>query len=246
MSIWTFVVGHFIWQLAGQGTQEIGKTDQMSPSAVASSFRLKSDFVETQFDQRFSNDEDVKCEILGTKIVGVSQTKGSLVAKIEQADGNARVQCTLKGLIECENKGKNGPAQIDSQTTSSFTAVKVVSFDGQRFTSRPTELHLETVVLITKVDTNLTGLKGVLVRRVASVQAEATKEEVRNIAEEMTKKRLVEKIDSEFESQLAPINSALQFCRSCFLSLGNREVQISTRSIDKDIEVAIVLTANPR
>ncbi len=245
MGSWTLVVGHLIWHLAGLGSQETAEPDQINPSAAASSFRVNSNFVEIQFDQRFSHKEDVKCEILGTKIVGVSQSKGSLVAKIEQADGNARVQCTLKGFIECENKGKNGPAQIDSQTSSSFTALKVVSFDGQRFTSRPTELHLETIVLITKVDTNLTGMKGVLVKRLASAQAEATKEEVRKIAKNMTKKRLVEKIDLEFESQLAHVNSALQFCRSCILSLSNRDVQISTRCIDKDIEVAIVLTVNP-
>lgn len=246
MSLWTLVVGYFIWQLAGLGTQRTGESDQWDPHVFPSSFRFNSNYVQIQVDQRFSHEEEINCEILGTKIIGVSQSKGRLIAKIEQVESNAHIHCTLIGLIECENKGKNGPAQIDSRTSSSFTAVKIVSFDGKRLTSRPTELDLETVVVITKVDTHLVGLKGVLVKRLASAQAEATKEEVQGIARAMTKKRLAGRIDSEFESQLAAINSALQFCRTCSLSFGNRDVQISTRCIDKDIEVAIVLSPNPR
>ena len=83
-----------------------------------------------------------------------------------------------------------------------------------------------------------------MVKRIATVRAEATREEVRVFAEELTKKHLSEKIEREFDQQLFRANLALEICRQSLAKIGNRELQISTRRIDKEnIEVGIALLA---
>ena len=203
---------------------------------------LPATVVSTQIDQSVSDQEIVQCEILGTKISGVSRCIGSLVSSIDAAQGRAEIRCVLEGTIESANTGTNGPAKIKSKTTTSFTAVKIVQFDGFQLTASPVELGTKTTLTITDVDTHLEGTKGVLVKRIAMVRAETTKEEVRTVVEEMTKKRLSEKIELEFEKQLSRANLALKVCHHCLERIGNRELRISTRQRDKaNLEVGIAL-----
>jgi len=151
----------------------------------------------------------------------------------------------MKGVIESENTGTNGPVKINSTTSTSFTAIKIVRFDGVQLTTSPVKLDTITSLTITKVGTHLEGMKGVLVKRVAMVRAEATKEEVRGIAEELTKKSLSEKIEREFEKQLFHVNVTLRVCRQSLVKIGNRELQITTRCIDKEnLEVGIALVTS--
>ena len=211
MSTWQITVAIFMWRLAGIGGNEIAELKQNDQRPIGrSTIWLPATLVSTQFDQTVSEEEFVECEILGTKISGVSRCTGSLVSIIEGAQGHTDIRCVLKGVIESENSGTNGPAKIDSTTSTSFAAIKIVRFDGLRFTTWPVELDVTTSMAITKVDTQLRGSKGVVVKRVASVRAEATKEEVRAIAEELTKRRLAEKIDREFERQLSQVNRAIK------------------------------------
>ncbi len=210
MSTWQITVAILMWRLAGMGGNDIAERKQNDQSPIGiSSIWLPATFVSRQFDQTVSKEEFVECEILGTKITGVSRCTGSLVSSIQGAQGHADIRCVLKGVIDSENSGTNGPAKIDSTSSSSFAAVKIVRFDGIRFTTWPVELDVTTSMAITKVDTQLRGSKGVVVKRVASVMAEATKEEARAIVEELTKKRLAEKIDREFERQLSQVNRAI-------------------------------------
>jgi hypothetical protein len=235
------LVGIVWWRLSELGNDQIGKAERIDSIPIAGSIWLTASFVGKQLDHRFSESEAIECEILGTKIAGKSQCTGSLVSNVEQAKQHASVRCILKGTIECDNAGKNGPAHIDSKTSTSFKAVKIVSFDGVRFNTRPVELEVETALSITKIDTRLTGIKGVLVKRLAYAKAESTKQEVKTIAEALTKKRLAERIDDEVESQLSNVNFALDVVRSSLLFTMNRELRISTRCIENDLEVKIVL-----
>lgn len=235
------LIAMVLWRLIGIGNDLIEKAARIDSIPIAGSMSLTASFVGKQFDHRFSESETTECEILGTKNIGKSQCEGRLISNVEQSKHHTSVRCILNGVIECDNTGKNGPAQIDSKTSTTFSAVKIVSFDGERFSTRPVELEVATALSITKVDTRLTGIKGVLVRRLAYAKAESTKQEAQAIAEALTKKRLAERIDDEFDIQLSNVNLALDVFRMSLLLTINREIRISTRCIDKDLEVAVVL-----
>ncbi|MDZ4849668.1 MAG: hypothetical protein SGI77_10255 [Pirellulaceae bacterium] len=242
MSTWQITVAIFLWRLAGTGGNEIAELRQSDENPIGGSIVwLSATFVSTLFDQPVSGVEEVECEILGTKITGLSRCTGSLVSSIEGAQANADIRCVLKGLIESENIGTNGPAKIDSTTSTSFAAIKIVRFDGVRFTTWPVELDVATSLEITNVDTHLKGIKGVVVKRIASARAEATKEEARAITEELTKKRLAEKIDCEFERQLSQVNRTINLLQASLVHTRNREIRIVTRRVEQNLEVGIVL-----
>ena len=241
MSVWQITVAMLLWQLTGAGREivEIERSDQ--GLIGRSTIWLPATFVSMQFDQAVSKVEVVECEILGTTITGVSRFKGRLVSSIEGAQGHADIRCVLKGMIESEDIGTNGPAIITSSTSSSFAAIKILRFDGVGFTTWPVELNVATRLAIKNVDTHLKGIKGVVVKRIASARAEATQEEARGIAEKLTKNRLAERIDCEFERQLSQVNQVLTLGRASLVFIGIRDIRIATRRVEKRLEVGLVL-----
>lgn len=247
MLTFQMTVAVVLWRLIGMNEAEITESQQHDENPVGGLIVwLPASLVSTLFDQPLSGDEIVECEILGTKMTGLSQCTGSLVASVEGTQSVANIRCVLKGRIESENSGTNGPAKILSTTSTSFDAMKLVRFDGIRFTSSPVELCVATSLEITNIDTNLTGIRAVVVKRIASAQADATKEEVRTIAEELTKKRLAEKIDGEFELQLSQANRAIKIVKSSLTYIGIREIRIVTRRIAQNVEVGIVVATSNR
>ncbi len=243
MSIWLTTVLVSIWRILICGDDSFAELKNRDRTTIeGAAIWLPATVVSTQIDQSVSDQETVQCEILGTKISGVSRCIGSLVSSIDATQGRAEIRCVLEGTIESANTGTNGPAKIKSKTTTSFTAVKIVQFDGFQLTTSPVELESKTTLTITDVDTHLEGTKGILVKRIAMVRAETTKEEVKTVVEEMTKRRLSEKIELEFEKQLSRANLALKVCHRCLVRIGNRELSISTHWRDEEnLEVGIVL-----
>jgi len=243
--MWINIVVVLVWRLTLLGQNPIAELEHRDRNLIdGSTIWLPAALVSRQIDQQVSEEEFVRCEILGTKITGVSRCNGSLVSNIDAAQGRAEIHCVLNGVIESESTGTNGPAKINSTSSTSFTAIKIVKFDGVQLTTSPVKLDTETSLRITNVDTHLEGMKGVLVKRIATARAEATKEEVRGVADELTKKRLSEKIEHEFEKQLSQVNLALKVCRHSLVRIGNRELQISTRCINKaTLEFGIALVA---
>ncbi len=246
MSVWLITVAVLLWRLTGM-SPEIVELEQSERSSIErSTIWLPATIVSMQFDQDVSKEEVVECEILGTTISGVSRCNGILVSSIEGAQGHADIRCVLKGMIESEDIGTNGPAIITSSTSSSFVAIKTLRFDGVVFTTWPTELNVATRLEITKVDTHLKGIKGVVVKRIASARAEATQEEARGIAEKLTKNRLAERIDCEFERQLSQVNRVLTLGRASLVFIGVRDIRIATRHVEKRLEVGLVLATTSR
>lgn len=242
MTIWLFTVAVLMWRFTGAAGNDIAEPPPNNQSSItASTFWIPATFVRTKFDQPVYQEEVGECEILGTKITGDSRCSGSVVSSIEGGQRHVDVRSVVKGVIESENMGMNGPAKIDSITSTTFTATKIVRFEGMRLTTWPVEVTVETNLTITNIDTHLKGTKGVLVKRIAFVRAEDTKEEVRAIAETITKKRLAEKIDGEFDRQLTRANLLIQLCRGPIVQIGKRDIQISTRGIENNLEVGIVL-----
>ena len=246
MSIWLIMLAITFCRFLGIAENAIADLDRTTQHAnERTTIWLPATLVRSQIDQSVSEQEVVECEILGTKIVGVSRCKGTLVSNVDTGQGGAEIRCVLKGVIESENVGTNGPAKINSTTSTSFTAVKIVKFDGFQLTATPVELNVETTLAITGVETHLAGAKGVLVKRVAASRAQATKEEIRAVAEEMTKQKLGNKIDKAFEQQLSRVNLALKVCRHSLATFGNRELLILTRFSDQsNLEVGLGLMAS--
>lgn len=246
MSIWLIMVAITFCRFLGIAENAISDIDPRTQNAnEQTTIWLPATLVKSQIDQSVSEQEVVECEIFGTKIIGVSRCKGTLVSNVEAGQGRAEIRCVLKGVIESENVGTNGPAKINSTTSTSFTAVKILKFDGLQLASTPVELNVETTLAITGVETHLAGAKGVLVKRVAASRTQATKEEVRAASEEMTKRKLGNKIDKAFEKQLSRVNLVLKVCRHALATFGNRELLILTRFSDQsNVEFGLGLMAS--
>ena len=247
MNTWLLTVMITLCRMLGTGENANSNPNLGDQRAIVdSTLWLPATFAIAHFDQNVSEQEVVECEILGTKIVGISTCEGKLVAEVDAESGCVEVRCLFQGVIESVNTGTNGPVTIESTTSTSFSAVKTLEFDGLLFTTLPVELEAKTTIKILRVDTHLTGTKGMLVKRIAANRAEASREEVRGIAEELTKKRLCEKIDKAFERQLSRMNFAMNVCRYSVVRIGSHQLRISTRCIDKsNLEVGFTLmTAN--
>ena len=136
MSTWIITVAILLLRLVGLGENALAQLEPSDPTA-GSIIWLPATLVSTQIDQNVSEQEIVQCEILGTKITGVSRCIGSLVSNIDAAQGRAEIRCVLEGVIETQSTGTNGPAKIISTSSTSFTAIKIVKFDGVQLTTSP-------------------------------------------------------------------------------------------------------------
>lgn len=245
MSIWAILLGVSVWRCAGAGSPaSIEWNREHSVNTHQLIVWIPDRWIRNQFDQRVSKREKVACEILGTRITGMSQCTAQLVSMVAAGEGHAAVCCQLEGRIESKNSGVNGPAIIESTTSTSFQATKWVRFDGTQFTAGPLDLQVQLSMEITKVDTELRGIKGAIVRRVAASQAEGTREEARAIAEAKTKECLAHMMDQEFDRQITWSNSVVRLFRGLLEQLGDGEIRVVTRPKNEQVEVGLAMCVN--
>lgn len=130
--------------------------------------RIPHALIAKAVNQDFQHTAPVARVMLGTRSQGIAHCQGAVTCDLVEQSTGALMRCRIVGSVQSETCGINGPASISARSTTCYEAQKFALFDGRRFTTRPATLQSTTKVVITGVGSSLPGLRGRIVRRVAS------------------------------------------------------------------------------
>jgi hypothetical protein len=150
---------------------------------------------------------DVDMMVLGTQAKGTSMTRGTMHAALDEESREPALEVTFSGVSTSTTKGANGPAIIQSESSTKFTCRRRLAFHLDRgFVAGPTDVQAETVLRITGIDSDRPGLRGRVVRSVAQRRVEASHDEATAIVTRQTKEDIRRGFEEAFDSYLAGLN----------------------------------------
>jgi hypothetical protein len=146
--------------------------------------------------------------VLGTDARGTCRTVGKVTIDLVEHDERGDFVVVLRGVSTARTVGNNGPAIIHSLAVTNFTAKKRVIFDAERgFRAGPAVVEASTNLNIDGIDSTLPGLRGRLVRSVASRRAAATHSQARDITNRSTAAQIAREFDRHVEENVRELNS---------------------------------------
>lgn len=141
--------------------------------------------------------------ILGTSIRGTGATSGALTVSTLPSLGQAKLLFRLSGSTRSNTTGVNGPVQIRSVGTTSFSATKVVEIADHRFSVMPADATATTSTRTQSVSKIGGGLGSRLIERIARQRVAEQKSRADAIASDHAESRVEARLDEQLDSQIA-------------------------------------------
>ncbi|MDZ4851242.1 MAG: hypothetical protein SGI77_18290 [Pirellulaceae bacterium] len=202
--------------------------------------RIPKTFIAKSVNRDFEHTAPIQRETLGTRSKGTAYCRGSVTCELMEHANGAQMCCRISGTVTSTTCGTNGPAIIQADATTQYTALKYALFDGHRFTTRPTSIQLTTRVKITGIGSSLPGLRGRIVRRFASKRAAESHHQVESITANLTAQELCQNIDIDFDERIRSLNEKLQKNLSILKLLDITGERLSIRSSPEMVEVGVL------
>ncbi len=229
--------------LTAEPTEVVVGTPSSPTKATTDDFpvliRIPHSLISKGVDRDFTHASTVQREVMGTNSSGTAHCQGTVTCTIETKANGAAFCCRISGTVRSDTCGTNGPAIIKSNAVTSYVAHKRFSFDGHLFTSSPAMVVANTRLTITGIDSTLPGLRGRIVRRVATQRAEQSHSQAESITKSMTEQELCERIDADFDTRIVEMNQSfskrLKILKH-FPSAGNK---IHIRSHPDRVEICL-------
>ena len=152
----------------------------------------------------------------------------------------AELRCRISGKISSSTCGINGPAVIQAQANSNYVAYKYAIFDGHRFTTTPATVQVTTCLKVEGIASRLPGLRGRLVRRVASRKAIESHDQAEAITANLTAEELCKKIDIDFDERIQSLNQKLARNLAILRKLEITRERLVIKSYHDCVEVGIL------
>ncbi len=135
--------------------------------------------------------------ILGADVSGNQSTHSVIHMDLKPGRNAARFDLTVNGWVSASTQGVTSQATIFTQGNHSFTASKLITFDGDRFYSQPARIGVSTNNTTTGAQTHVPLLNW-LARPIAVNEAE----KMRGESEAIAASRLQDRVLPEFNSQV--------------------------------------------
>lgn len=176
--------------------------------------------------------EPVRECILGTRLQGQGQLRGSITADLVPSRGAARLAIRLTGSFESRNTGYSGPVRLRTVGRGDVSAIRTVAFSDQGVRLEPHTANASLQTQITSIEHHLR-----LVRKIASKRAARQKP----AADRIALGRLRERIGRRFAEQTAAISRppVLDEAIVWLQRLDIPEPAQQWNSSEKDISVAL-------
>jgi len=191
-------------------------------------------------NREFQHTAPIQREILGTRSTGVAECHGFVTCELVEHSKGAQLCCRVSGTISSDTCGTNGPAIIRAHAHTDYTAYKLAIFDGHRFTTSPATVQLKTQIKVNAISSSLPGLRGRIVRRVATKRANESHEQAVSITENLTAHELRQKIDVDFDERIRVLNQKLERNSLVLKQFGITGERLILRSFPDCVEVGFL------
>ena len=147
-------------------------------------------------------------DFLGTHETGKSVSAMTVEIEFKPDVERARVLLTLRGEALSQTTGESGPAILEGNTTTDFTATKEITFDEQGFRTSPAVVRGHS-----DVETQLAGttrrLGHRIVERIAENRIEESENEANQIAWQKAKAQIARQFDAQADRYVTELNERL-------------------------------------
>jgi hypothetical protein len=148
--------------------------------------------------------------MMGTRVVGNSNTTGLVTSELISAEENAAVMLTFKGTNRSKTVGRNGPAIIYSHSTTDFVCRQRIRFDLEKgFVAEPCQVTTKPNVVIDRVDSTRPGPLGKIVQRVAWRKIGTLRNQIDQMAAQDVERKVKESFEASVNVELAQLNKHL-------------------------------------
>lgn len=184
------------------GHEAISKPDHLVVLRVSES--MLNSLLDSKDVERESEVQEM---IMGTTVYGRAHTTGKPTIKLMESPDRAMFEIKLSGVTVCQNTGYNGPAIIYSQSTTNFTATRLIAFEpGKGFYGAPAKVTATTKSTIQGFGSNRGGLVGRIVRRRAASIEASQHGQVEQVASQRARLRIQTAFDKRSDERLAKLN----------------------------------------
>ena len=211
-------------------------TDERIPLLL----RIPASVIAKSVDRDFHHTSPIQREILGTQSIGVAECHGSVTCELVEHSKGAQLCCRVSGTISSDTCGTNGPAIIQAHAHTDYTAYKIAIFDGHQFTTSPATVQLKTQIKVNGIGSSLPGLRGRIVRRVATKRATESHAQAESITTDLTAQELCQRIDADFDERIQALNQKLKRNISILKQFGITGERLVVRSFHDCVEVGVL------
>lgn len=148
--------------------------------------------------------------VLGIRAVGPSHTRGNSDVEPKPDRDDAVFRVTVTGTSNATTRGRSGPAIIKSHSSTTWTVNKDIYLEGSRFVTRPGRVESQTTLRPGGIGSTLPGLRGAIVRRVASNKERESRGSAERIINQQTGKKVLAKTDEAIDEKIAKLNSRIR------------------------------------
>lgn len=193
------------WLQPNQGT-----ADDRQPTAAALVYiRVSRGFLEDYVERTIRRRKPVTDCVLGTRIVGESETVGRTQLSLIPSSGQLLGEINFFGTVEAHTCGYKGPVVLHNVSNTSFEAHKLIAMDKGGFRVAPATItgptHLQTV----DIDTSLPRLRGRIAQRIAWRKVSSTHDEAQAITGQHTNADVRRDFDARINQSVAKVQRVL-------------------------------------
>lgn len=219
-------------------------TGDGKPQAVPAAIvyvRVSRDFLEHYFERSVDQREPVRDLVLGTRIVGTSETKGDTKLTLLPSTGKLTARIDFTGTVHATSRGYNGPVVMRNVSDSTFTAHKVVEFDESGLRVSPASVDAPTKLDIQSVSSSLPGLRGRIASRIGQRRVRSSHREAEAITSEHTADDIRRDFDARIDRSIDKLQAVLQAKIPDLQALDpNGQRKVRFRSTPECLEMVVV------
>lgn len=180
-------------------------------------------------------------EVCETNAQGKAKCSGGIMVQLEESDKGVALRVRVEGTVHSNSVGRKGPASIVSKCVTEYVADKRMVFTSCGFEAEPATVESKTKLTISGIETELPGVRGVVVKRVAMQKALGTCEEAERVVREQTSRDICSQLDQKVDEQNQLIHLVLQN-KSVFPYLNLISNLLSIRSTTGGIHISFGVT----
>jgi len=194
-----------VWTQPSQSEGQAG----LIPAAIVY-VRVSRDFLEDYVGRQVNRTKPVHDYILGTRIVGESDTSGKTRLELLPNSGRLSGRISFEGTVHARTDGYNGPVVLHQIADSTFRATKTIALDGGGLNTAPTVTIAPTHLTTTSIASSLPRLRGRIATRIAWRRLASSQREAEDITGEHTAAIISSDFDERTNASLAKLQEVFR------------------------------------
>ncbi|MEZ6112712.1 MAG: hypothetical protein R3C99_17130 [Pirellulaceae bacterium] len=209
-------------------------TSSETPAIIV---RLSEDYLQSDMTRDIDRRTDVRQTVMGVTGVGEARTVGKATIELKANRDGSAFQVRVTGATVAHTVARSGPAVIHTRAASSFICIKPIFFSRETgfLTARP-RVSINTEVRTTGICSTVGGLRGCIVRRVASRRTAAARPTVTAVARRNAEQRILQSVNEAVDEMLVKLNRRAALRRFALGMLGI-EIGLQTQTTPEQLTV---------